>query len=80
MKLQFKQIDLRLAHTWTIARTSGTDIAKVVVVELTAADGTVGLGEAAPSARYKECARTVEEFLKKVDPRGLSFTDIEGSM
>src|SRR3974390_639426 len=50
------------------------------MVELTGADATVGLGEAAPSARYKESARTVEEFLKKVDPRGLSFNDIEGSM
>jgi L-alanine-DL-glutamate epimerase-like enolase superfamily enzyme len=80
MKLQFKQVDLKLAHTWTIARTTGTDTAKVIIVELTGADGTVGLGEAAPSARYKESARTVEEFLKRVDPRGLSFTDIEGSM
>ena len=80
MKLQFKQLDLKLAHTWTIARTTGTDIAKVVVVELTGADGTVGLGEAAPSARYKESARTVEAFLKQVDPRGLSFTDVDGSM
>jgi len=80
VKLQFKQLDLKLAHTWTIARTSGTDIAKVVIVELTAADGTTGLGEAAPSARYKESARTVEAFLAKVDPRGLSFTDMEGSM
>jgi L-alanine-DL-glutamate epimerase-like enolase superfamily enzyme len=80
VKLQFKQIELKLAHTWTISRTTGTDTAKVVIVELTGADGTVGLGEAAPTARYKESARTVEEFLRKVDPRGLSFTDIEGSM
>ena len=80
MKLHFRQVDLKLAHTWAIARTTGTDIAKVVIVEVTGAEGTVGLGEAAPSARYKESARTVEEFLNKVDPRGLSFTDIEGSM
>ena len=80
MKLQFKQIELKLAHTWAIARTTGTDTAKVVIVELTGAEGTMGLGEAAPSTRYKESARTVEEFLRKVDPRGLSFTDIEGSM
>jgi L-Ala-D/L-Glu epimerase / N-acetyl-D-glutamate racemase len=80
VKIQFKEIELKLAHTWTIARTSGTNIAKVVIVELTGADGTVGQGEAAPSARYKESARTVQDFLKKVDPRGLSFTDLEGSM
>lgn len=80
MKLTWKQLDLQLAHVWTIARTSGTNVSKVVVVELTGADGTVGLGEAAPSARYKESVKSVEAFLKAVDPRGLSFGDIEGSM
>jgi L-alanine-DL-glutamate epimerase-like enolase superfamily enzyme len=80
VKQTWKQVDLQLANLWTIARTSGTNVAKVIVVELTAADGTIGLGEAAPSARYKESVRTVEAFLKKVDPRGLSFSDIEGSM
>jgi len=52
----------------------------VVVVELTGADGTVGLGEAAPTARYKESVSSVEAFLGKVDPRALSFKDVEGSM
>jgi L-Ala-D/L-Glu epimerase len=80
VKLSFKQIDLELAHVWTIARAGGTKVAKVIVVELTGADGTVGLGEAAPTARYKESPKTVEAFLKKVDPRGLSFSDVEGSM
>jgi L-Ala-D/L-Glu epimerase len=80
MKLTYRRVDLQLAHTWTIARTTGTNIFKTVVVELTAADGTVGLGEAAPTTRYKESADSVEEFFKKVDPRGLSFNDIEGSM
>lgn len=63
-----------------IARSSGTNVFKVIVVELTGADGTVGLGEAAPTMRYKESVHTVEAFLKQVDPRGLSFSDIEGSM
>ncbi|HYG36059.1 MAG TPA: dipeptide epimerase [Clostridia bacterium] len=80
MKLNFKHLDLQLAHPWAIARTSGTNTAKVVVVELIAADGTVGLGEAAPVARYKESPKTVEAFLKKVDARGLTFSDVEGSM
>ena len=80
MKLSFRTVDLTLAHTWTIARTRGTNASKTIVVELTGADGTVGLGEAAPIARYKESIETVEVFLKKVDPRGLSFTDVEGSM
>ena len=80
MKLNFRRIDLQLAHTWTIARSSGTSIFKVIVVELTGADGTVGLGEAAPTQRYKESVDSVEAFLQKVDPRGLSFKDIDGSM
>ena len=80
MKLSSKRTDLQLAHTWTIARGSGTNVAHTVVVELVGADGTVGLGEAAPIARYKESVDTVESFFKKVDPRGLSFTDVEGSM
>jgi L-alanine-DL-glutamate epimerase-like enolase superfamily enzyme len=80
MKLTWTEFDLQLAHKWTIARTTGTDIAKVIVVQLTAADGTIGLGEAAPTARYKESVKSVDAFLKKVDPRGLSFSDLEGSM
>ena len=47
MKLSFRQLDLQLAHTWTIARSKATNVFKAVVVELTGADGTVGLGEVA---------------------------------
>jgi len=80
VKLTFKTLDLKLAHPWSIARSRGTTSAKVVVVELMGADGTVGLGEAAPTARYKESAASVEAFLRKIDPRALSFTDVDGSM
>jgi L-Ala-D/L-Glu epimerase len=80
VKLTFKRLDLQLAHTWTIARGTGTNIFKAVVVELAGADGTVGMGEAAPTARYKESVDSVQDFFKKVDARGLSFTDVEGSM
>ena len=80
VKLTFKRLDLQLAHTWTIARGPGTNIFKAVVVELAGADGTVGMGEAAPTARYKESVDSVQDFFKKVDARGLSFTDVEGSM
>ena len=80
VKLTFKRLDLQLAHTWTIARGTGTNIFKAVVVELAGADGTVGLGEAAPTARYKESVDSVQDFFKKVDARGLSFNDVEGSM
>ena len=80
VKLNIKRLDLQMAHTWTIARGSGTNVSKVVAVELIGADGTIGRGEAAPTARYKESMDTVEAFLKKVDARGLSFNDVEGSM
>ncbi len=80
MKLGWHRTNLNLTHTWTIARGSGTNLAHSVVVELTGADGTIGRGEAAPIARYKESVDTVEAFLKQVDARGLSFNDIEGSM
>lgn len=69
-----------MAHTWAIARGTGTNVSRVVVAELTGADGTVGLGEAAPIKRYKESLDTVEAFFKKVDARGLSFKDVAGSM
>jgi len=80
VKLNYKTVDLQLAHKWAIARTTGTNTSQTIVVELTGADGTIGLGEAAPTARYKESIESVETFLKKVDPRGLSFKDVEGSM
>lgn len=80
VKLNFRRFDLPLTHPWTIARGKATTSSPVVVVELTSADGTIGLGEAAPTARYKESAESVEAFCKKVDPRGLSFKDASGSM
>ncbi len=80
VKLNFKTLELQLAHAWTIARSAASRTARVVVVELTGADGTMSLGEAAPTARYKESADSVEAFLRKVDPRGLSFNDVAGSM
>jgi L-Ala-D/L-Glu epimerase len=80
MKLTFRRVDLHLAHTWTIARTSGTDVAEVVVVELSDADGVTGLGESAPISRYNESIETVQAFLGKIDASALSFGDVEGSM
>jgi len=80
VKLNFRRQDLQLAHTWAISRGRGSLVSSVVIVEIIGADGTVGLGEAAPTTRYKETLATVETFLKKVDPRGLSFKDVEGSM
>jgi len=86
VKISFRKLDLKLAHTWTIARSlktaagTGSDVARVVLVELTDADGTVGLGEAAPSSRYQENIDSVQAFLTHVNPEKLSFTDVAGSM
>ncbi len=80
MKLKIWREDLQLAHTWKIARTEGTNISTVVLVELTDDIGTVGLGEAAPISRYNESLETVEAFCRKIDPAKLFFGDIAGSM
>ena len=80
MKINVHRLDLKLAHTWTIARSSGTNIFKVLIVELTGDDGTAGSGEAAPVSRYSESVDTVETFCKKVDASRLSFDDVPGSM
>lgn len=80
MKIKASRVDLHLAHKWTIARTAGTNVSTVVVVELIDKDGVIGRGEAAPTARYQESAETVEEFVRRVDVAQLSFADVEGSM
>jgi L-alanine-DL-glutamate epimerase-like enolase superfamily enzyme len=79
VKLKFWRADLRLAHTWTIARGS-TNTFPVIVVQLTDANGVVGFGEASPVERYKESVDMVETFLRRVDTRKISFEDIPGSM
>ena len=80
VKLKYWRLDLKLTHTWAISRSSGTDIFKVVLVELADADGLTGLGEAAPIRRYEESVETVMAFCAQVDAGRLSFADIPGSM
>jgi len=86
MNLRFRRFDLKLAHRWAIARSvqpggsGGTDIYKVVFVELTDTDGTMGMGEAAPSSRYEENADSALAFLERLDPARLFFADVPGSM
>ena len=80
MKLTQQCLDLRLAHKWTIARSPGTNLAKVIVVQLTDSDAVVGLGEAAPIIRYNETVESVEAFCRRVNAARLSFDDIPASM
>jgi L-alanine-DL-glutamate epimerase-like enolase superfamily enzyme len=51
-----------------------------VFVELQDDSGLKGLGEAAPSNRYRENPDSVLAFLERVDARKLSFDDVAGSM
>jgi L-alanine-DL-glutamate epimerase-like enolase superfamily enzyme len=83
MHLQFRRFDLKLAHTWRIARGvggPGTRDFPVMLVELEDTEGRRGVGESAPSQRYDETVDTVEAFLRKVDAARLSFADVPGSM
>lgn len=84
MQLSFRRFDCQLARPWTIASRTGdgpgTRISPVVLLELRDADGVVGLGEAAPSNRYREDMATVQAFLSRVDAARLSFADVPGSM
>jgi L-alanine-DL-glutamate epimerase-like enolase superfamily enzyme len=80
VQLKYWRYDLQLTHTWAIARSTATNIFKVVLLQLTAGDGTVGLGESAPITRYNENVDTVMAFCEKVNAQKLSFDDIAGSM
>ena len=83
MKLEFLPYDLKLNHTWAIARSAktggGSDVVSAVLVRLTDS-ATVGLGEAPTSRRYAQSAAFIQEFLRSVDADKLSFNDISGSM
>ncbi len=68
MKLTFSRFDLRLKHTFTIAR-GGRDVSPVVIVELEH-EGIVGYGEAAPSARYGESPDSVATYLAGLNLTG----------
>jgi L-alanine-DL-glutamate epimerase-like enolase superfamily enzyme len=68
MKITATRFDLRLKHTFTIAR-GGRDVSPVVIVELEH-DGITGYGEAAPSARYGESCDSVLNFLAALNFQG----------
>jgi L-alanine-DL-glutamate epimerase-like enolase superfamily enzyme len=83
VQIKFWRYELKLAHPWMISSGVGkgaTNNYPVAIVQLTAPDGTAGLGESAPSSRYNETAAGGIEFFEKVDARKLSFDDMAGSM
>ena len=80
MKLHVHPVDLQLANPWKIASSEGSSTHRVVIVELTDADGTPGLGEAAPASTYRETAAGVMDFCGRLEADRLSFDDIPGSM
>ena len=79
MQLELWRANLRLVHTWTIARGSTND-SPVVLCRLTSQDGVTGLGEASPISRYQESIETVEAFLRQLDALRLTFADVAGSI
>lgn len=79
MKFEFHTVELQLAHSWKIARTSASNTSKVVILKLTDTEGVIGLGEAAPISRYKESVDSVVAFFQKVDPAKISFSNLESS-
>jgi L-alanine-DL-glutamate epimerase-like enolase superfamily enzyme len=80
MKLEFKMIRLQLANPWAISRTQAANFAEVVLIKLFSKDGLMGLGEAAPIRRYSESPESVCEFLRQVDPKRLSFGQLDESI
>ncbi len=86
MQLTWRPFQLKLAHPWNIARSlrpgaaGRPELFDVVFLTFRDHDGLLGLGEAAPSARYGESVETVMAFLAQIDPQRLSFHDLAGSM
>lgn len=65
-KLEYKIKELKLQHTWTIARNS-SDVKYNVFVRYER-DGIVGIGEAAPNVRYNETPESTVETIEKAKP------------
>jgi len=66
IRLEWKPIDLKLRHDWTIAR--GSSAVKRNVLTRITHGGIEGLGEAAPNARYREDAGSVLKALERLAP------------
>jgi L-Ala-D/L-Glu epimerase len=65
MKLSWKRYDLRLKHTFRIAR-NARDVVPVVIVSLEH-DGIIAYGEASPNVRYSEDIATLNDFFSQID-------------
>jgi len=70
MKLDYWRYDLKLKHTFTISRSSRTEV-PIVLVKFEK-DGIIAYGEASPNARYNETPESVIAFLEKIDTSKLS--------
>ncbi|MFW6108159.1 MAG: dipeptide epimerase [bacterium] len=73
MKLTWRRLDLRLARTFTISRSSA-DVRHNVLVELEAG-GVVGRGEAEPTPFYGETAEGAVAALEGFDPAPLGAVE-----
>ncbi len=80
VKLIARSCELRLANPWKIASSNGSGTHRTVIVEITDADGTSAIGEAAPSSLYGESSDGVLNYLHKLDVEKISFDDVPGSM
>jgi L-alanine-DL-glutamate epimerase-like enolase superfamily enzyme len=65
-RLSVKLLDLRLRHVWALSR--GTWTTRRNAFLRIERDGTEGIGEAAPIARYEETAEGAAAFIEKARP------------
>jgi L-Ala-D/L-Glu epimerase len=83
VRIKFRRCDLRLAHKWKISsggNMGGVNTFPVALLELTDKDGVTGIGESAPSSRYREDVGGSLDFFAKVDAQQLSFDDPAAAM
>jgi L-alanine-DL-glutamate epimerase-like enolase superfamily enzyme len=83
VKIKFWRCDLQLAHKWKISsggNMGGVNVFSVALLQLTDKDRVIGLGESAPSSRYREDVAGSLDFFAKLDAKQLSFDNVAASM
>ena len=80
MKLRIETLELTPTHPWRIARGGAAGTHPVFHVELEDADGVIGRGESAPSARYGESVQGGMEFLQRLDLSGIDFLNLDHAL